>query len=114
MKTTFHRLLVALALAIACYPAIVGADERSEYNQRAASRFVSLFQSLDRDMNRKVTVSEAQGDLTFMPRFDDMDINRDGIVTREELDRFVQLTFGVALARNEANIASSSAPGKPQ
>jgi Ca2+-binding EF-hand superfamily protein len=71
------------------------ADDRADYNKRAAERFVSLFQSLDRNADGAVTRDEAKGDLTFVPRFDDMDINRDGIVLAEELRRFIEAQFGV-------------------
>lgn len=67
------------------------ADDRSEYNRRVSERFQSLFQSLDRNGDGGVTVAEAQGDLNFLPYFEDMDINRDGIVTAEELRRYLAL-----------------------
>ena len=70
-------------------------DERSEYNRRAAERVIALFKSLDRNADGSVTRDEARGDVNFVPRFDDMDINRDNIVTSEELKRFVELQFGV-------------------
>ena len=73
------------------------ADDRQDYNRRAAERFAGLFQTLDRDADGTVTRTEAHGDLIFVPRFDDMDINRDGIVTREELQRFVQQQFEIQL-----------------
>ena len=84
MKSGFLRLLAAFAF-IAVSPGIAGADDRSEYNQRAASLFSSVFETLDRDTDRSVTLSEARGDLTFMPRFDDMDINNDGSLSQDEL-----------------------------
>ena len=110
MRTGFQRLLAVTAF-IAAWPGIAGADDRSEYNQRAAALFTSLFQTLDRDMSGSVTRSEAQGDLTFMPRFDDMDINRDGTVTLEELQRFVRVTFEVTSSLADSSVAPSSEPG---
>ena len=74
------------------------ADERADYNRRAAERFSTLFLSLDRDGDANVTRAEARGDLNFGPRFDDMDIDRNGIVSRAELQRFVALQFEVELA----------------
>lgn len=77
---------------------VAHADERADYNRRAAERFGTLFQSLDRDADGTVTRVEAHGDLNFGPRFEDMDIDRNGIVSRAELQRFVTLEFGVELA----------------
>ena len=74
------------------------ADERADYNRRAAERYSALFQSLDRDGDGTVTRVEARGDLNFGPRFDDMDIDRNGIVSRAELQRFVAREFEVELA----------------
>ena len=112
MRMKWASLTGALLLLLASAMS-AGADERADYNRRAAARDLSLFHSLDRNADGAVTRLEAQGDLTFMPRFDDMDINRDGIVTLEELQRFVQLTFGIALARTDASVAPSTAHGKP-
>ena len=89
----FAILLGASVVAGAAAPA----DERAAYNSRAAERFSTLFQSLDRDGDGAVTREEARGDLNFGPRFEDMDINRNGIVSRAELQRFVALEFEVAL-----------------
>ena len=75
-----------------------GADDRSEYQRRAAERDAALFQSLDRNGDNAVTREEAHGDLNFGPRFDDMDINRDGVVTREELQRYVEQRYGVRMS----------------
>jgi hypothetical protein len=73
------------------------ADDKTEYNRRAAQTHVALFKSLDRDADASVSRVEAQGDLNFVPHFDDMDINRDGIVTTEELHRYIELRYGVRL-----------------
>jgi len=71
------------------------ADDRTDYNQRAAARDAALFQSLDRNANGELTREESKGDLDLGPRFDDMDINRDAIVTREELQRYIAQRYGV-------------------
>ena len=78
-----------------------GADDKSEYDRRSAARYVSLFHSLDRDADGAVTRSEAAGDLNFGPRFDDMDINRDDIVTTPELQRFIEQEHGVRADRSQ-------------
>jgi len=40
--------------------------------------------------------AEAAGDLNFLPVFDDADIDRDGIVSKAELDRFLTLRYGAS------------------
>jgi hypothetical protein len=85
-----------LALGLLAPLTAVGADARTEYYQRAAERDMTSFRALDVDQNRAVTRAEIQGDLDFGPRFDDMDINRDGVVTMEELQRYLEFHYGVA------------------
>jgi EF hand len=97
MTTRVARLFAVIAL-LAAY-AHVAADDRTEYNRRAAQRYVALFQELDRDANSAVTRVEASGDLNFVPWFDDMDINRDGIVTFEELQHYLEQRYGVRVER---------------
>jgi Ca2+-binding EF-hand superfamily protein len=93
------KLFAGIFAAAVAFPAgIAGADDRQDYNRRAAERFSTLFQSLDRDADGTVTRIESQGDLVFGPSFDDMDIDRNGIVTRAELQRFVAQQFEVQLA----------------
>ena len=87
---TAFGVLVLTTLCVAS----AAADDRSEYHQRAAARYFALFQSLDRDGDKTVTKAEAAGDLNFAPRFDDMDINRDRIVTVVELQRFIEREHG--------------------
>ncbi len=84
-----------LVLLVTC-AAGAGADDRSEYNRRAAARDLSLFQSLDRNTDTTVTRSEAHGDVNFLPRFADMDINMDGVVTTAELHRYLERQYGVS------------------
>ena len=78
--------------------AAFAADARTEYYQRAAERDVSLFHALDLDGNGVLTRVETQGDLDLGPRFDDMDINRDGVVSLAELQRYIDQRYGVQAA----------------
>lgn len=87
-----------LAAAVIFGTPVASADERTEYNRRAADRLSGLFKALDRDSDGTVTRVEAKGDLNFGPRFDDMDIDRNGIVTGAELQRFLRQEFGVEVA----------------
>ena len=95
MNAPTKMLLKICVIAFACHAAAASADERSEYNKRVATRFVNLFQELDRDRDGRVTRAEATGDLNFLPAFSDMDINGDNVVTTEELHRFIDLKLGV-------------------
>lgn len=74
----------------------VGADEKSDYLRRVAADDTALFHSLDRDADGNVTRLEAQGDVNFLPRFDDFDINMDGIVTTAELQRYLEQRYGIS------------------
>ena len=85
----------ALALLVGCAMG-AGADDRSDYYQRSAADDVRLFVSLDRDADGRVTLLEAQGDVNFLPRFDDMEVDMDGVVTRAELERYIGQRHGVA------------------
>ena len=82
-----------LAFLAAC-AAGAGADHGSEYNRRAAARDFALFQSLDRNADGAVTRLEARGDVNFLPRFDDMEVDMDGVVTTAELRRYLEQRYG--------------------
>ena len=96
MKSVYLAGMLVLLMAFA---AGAGAHDKSEYNRRAAARDLSLFQSLDRNTDGTVTRSEAHGDVNFLPRFNDMDIDMDGVVTTVELHRYLEQQYGV---RNHA------------
>lgn len=88
----------ALVLLLAC-AMNAGADDKSEYNRRAAADDLRLFHSLDRNADGAVTRLEAQGDINFLPRFDDMEVDMDGVVTMAELQRYLEQQYGVRLSR---------------
>ena len=93
-----NRRQFGLAAAALLFSAAAGAqtDQRAEFNRRAAARDVELFAQLDRNTDQRLTREETRGDLDLGPRFDDVDINRDGVVTSEELQRYVAQRYGVA------------------
>jgi hypothetical protein len=92
MRVSGGFLLAAALLALATAAA---ADERSAYYQRRAETDLASFKALDVDNKGFVTRDEIRGDLNFGPRFNDMDINRDNVVTQAELDRYIRLTYGI-------------------
>jgi hypothetical protein len=96
-KMNTRRLCAAALLLAASSPAL--ADERTEYNRRAAERDVHLFDTLDRNTDGMLTRDEVRGDLNLGPRFDDVDINRDGVITREELERYIERRYGMRAPR---------------
>lgn len=92
------RQAAALVL-LAAFAMGAGADDKSEYERRAAARDLSLFQSLDRNGDGAVTRLEAQGDINFLPRFNDMEVDMDGVVTTAELQRYLEQQYGVRPSR---------------
>ena len=78
-------------------------DEKERYNLRAAQTDMTLFRELDRGGTGFLRKEDTAGDLRLGPRFDDIDINRDGIATLQEMQRYIDQTYGGA-----------SAPGGPQ
>ena len=91
--------LILLCVTVSGYSSVAGADDKADYDQRSAARYSALFQSLDRNGDSSVTSAEAQGDLNLGPVFDDMDINRDGVVMTAELQRYIQLRYGTYATR---------------
>ena len=90
MKT---RIAIGALLAACCMSA--AADDRAEYQRRAAGADEAAFRQLDLNRDGQLTKDEVQGDVSFAPRFDDADINRDGIVTAEEMRRYLEQAYGV-------------------
>ena len=79
------RAIIAIALALAAGTAFAQAP--ADYLKRVADNYRAAFSAYER--NGVVTRAAVQGDLFLEPRFDDIDINRDGVITREELERFL-------------------------
>jgi hypothetical protein len=99
------RFVTAVLLLVSVNATGAALDDKARYDQQAAARYAALFQSLDRNGDGVVTRFEAQGDLNFVPRFDDMDIDRDGGVTFAELQRFVEREHSVQLQANAPQAA---------
>lgn len=94
MNVKFSLRTGALALLMACAVS-AGADDRGDYNRRAAKRDLALFHSLDLNADGAVTRLEARGDINFLPRFDDMEVDMNGIVTAAELHRYLEQQYGI-------------------
>lgn len=88
------KTIVAVLLAVSSVSA--AADDRAEYNRRAAAADFATFRALDGNGDGLLTRDESRGDLNLGPRFDDIDINRDGVITPEEMRRYIERSYGAA------------------
>jgi hypothetical protein len=93
------KIRCALVLLAAC-STLAAADDRAQYNRRAAAADEAAFRQLDLNGDGKLTKEEAKADLNFGVRFDDADINRDGIVTADEMRGYLAKTYGATGALN--------------
>ena len=91
MKIT---IVAAAALLLVQGAAVLAEDDRETYNRRAAQTDMSLFRELDSSGNGFLTREDTRGDLHLGPRFDDIDVNRDGIGTAQEMRGYIEQTYG--------------------
>ena len=87
----------ALIAMIGAVSAMAAADDREKYNERAANSDMAMFQELDLNRDGKVTRAEAKGFLAMEARFDDIDIDHDDQITRDEMTRYIERAYGVKL-----------------
>jgi hypothetical protein len=60
-----------------------------DYLKRVADHYRTAFLAASGSARGYITRDDIQGNLFMLPMFDSMDVNRDGRVTKEELDRFL-------------------------
>ena len=92
MKITFF---VAAGLLLATGVSVWANAEKAGYYQRAAQTDMTLFREMNRAGNGRLTKDEVRGDMRLGTRFDDIDTNRDEIVTLEEMRAYIEKTYGV-------------------
>ena len=87
--------LTAAALLLAhCVNAGANGDE-ARYNQRAAQTDITLFRELDRAGLGLLAREDVRGDMRLGTRFDDIDTNRDEVVTLQEMQAYIEKSYGV-------------------
>lgn len=75
----------------------------------AAAQAVSmeLFQLMDWNRDGKLTADEARGSVPLIARFNDIDTDRDGVITPEDLQRYLNQTTPKELQRTPAKEQSA-------
>jgi hypothetical protein len=89
------RIYAAAALLSATCVTVWANSDEAGYNQRAAQTDMVQFRELNRSGNGLLTKTEVRGDLRLGTRFDDIDTNRDEIVTLQEMKVYIEKTYGV-------------------
>ncbi len=60
-----------------------------EFLRRVADNYRAAMTMNDNDKDGQLTREEARGSVLLEARFDDIDTNRDRVITREELERYL-------------------------
>jgi hypothetical protein len=95
----YRTIIAAFVLAGVFAPAGAqgtASSDKAAYDQSSIARYRAMFAAQDFDRSGEVTREEVQGNIDFTATFDDIDINRDGVVTRAELDRYLAAQFGAS------------------
>ena len=90
-SSIFNHRRVRAACALLCMLAGIAAAQGppADYAARLADRYRAAFALDDRDKDGKLTRADAMGDVLMETWFNDIDANRDGVITAEELERFL-------------------------
>lgn len=91
MKITIYA--ATALLSVHCMT--LWANDEATYNQRAAQTDMSLFREMDRAGKGYLTYEDIRMDMRLGTRFDDIDTNRDGFVTLQEMQVYIEKTYGV-------------------
>lgn len=91
----FRAAIALLALFSGMATGMATADDRTDYNRRAAEADQAAYRQLDADGDGRLTHEEVRGDVNFRPRFDNVDTNRDGIITPDEMRRYLEQTYDI-------------------
>lgn len=83
-----------MLLSATCMNIWANGDEAG-YNLRAAQTDMAVFRELDRAGQSLLTREAVKGDMRLGTRFDDIDTNRDEIVTLQEMRAYIEKTYGV-------------------
>ena len=92
MKITIYA--AAMLLSVHCVNVWANGDEAG-YKRRAAQTDMSLFREMDRAGKGFLTKDDVRGDMRLGTRFDDVDTNRDEIVTLQEMKTYIEKTYSV-------------------
>jgi hypothetical protein len=92
MKIAYFAALALLSGA--CVNGWANGDEAA-YKQRAAQADLSAFREMDRAGRGLLARADVRGDMRLGTRFDDIDTNRDEVVTLQELQAYIEKTYGV-------------------
>lgn len=104
------KAMAWLAMAAILATALAAADDRETYNRRAAETDLAAFQQLDLNRDGVLTLDEVRADLNFGPRFNDIDTDRNGAVTREELRSYILRSYGVVVTEANQLVMQLSPP----
>jgi len=82
-----------MLITIALVSTLAIADDRADYNKRSVERYVAMFDTADLNRDNAVSRLEARGTIELEAQFNDLDVNRDDKITRDELTRYLGLTY---------------------
>jgi Ca2+-binding EF-hand superfamily protein len=86
------------------------ADDRETYNRRAAETDLAAFSLLDLNRDGVLTLDEVRADLNFGPRFNDIDTDRNGAITREELRSYIGRAYGIVVTESNQLVMQLDPP----
>ena len=90
--TKMKRYCHCSALCLALLGVTVAANDHDTYNRRSTERFVAPFEATDINHDDVVFREEATTTIELVARFDDIDVDRDGIM-RIALTRYIDANF---------------------